>query len=267
MPPDVRPIRRLFAVHPGLKAGGERVHCVSMEFRQGDLDQEFSEVFSRELSYRTASSNKSRKHSAWARPRFSYNQKVKTNGHNSCLNCRIGQAAIEQQQACPFVPRRRRVGELLYLQGETATTMWYVKRGVVVLRRATTLSRGRGVARCIRPAGSLIGVELLAGHRYVDTAEAGTDVTLCGVPYGEVDRWIGSRSPARALLELSMQASLGDGALMSRSAGTVVERLAAWLLEHEEESESLALPRRVIAELLGVRPETLSRALAELRRR
>ena len=46
--------------------------------------------------------------------------------------------------------------------------------------------------------------------------------------------------------------------------GTAVQRLAAWLCDEGPRNVMAVIPRKSVADLLGMRPETLSRALAEL---
>ncbi|HUH00438.1 MAG TPA: helix-turn-helix domain-containing protein, partial [Kofleriaceae bacterium] len=48
---------------------------------------------------------------------------------------------------------------------------------------------------------------------------------------------------------------------------TATQRVAAWLRDEGPTEMTLFLPRRIAADLLGMRPETLSRALGTLARR
>ena len=43
-----------------------------------------------------------------------------------------------------------------------------------------------------------------------------------------------------------------------------MKRVAAWLSDESRNASTLALPRRILADLLGMRPETFSRALTAL---
>ncbi|HTM20802.1 MAG TPA: Crp/Fnr family transcriptional regulator [Kofleriaceae bacterium] len=187
---------------------------------------------------------------------------------NSCSTCEIGSCARQGRQACPYVPRERAAGELIYLEGEPAVRCWYVKRGTVALTRELDDDHGEGRVRAVRFPGSLVGLEALVGGHYMDSARAITDVTLCSASRATVDAWLGPRpSPARATLELALRTECFQ--VMRRAApdGNAEKRLAAWLHGQPPEASTWTLPRRVAADLLGMRPETLSRALAGLARR
>jgi CRP-like cAMP-binding protein len=159
-------------------------------------------------------------------------------------------------QRCVFIRREKRAGEVLYAEGDIATTLWFVSRGVVVLTRA-----GAGVEcpQATRHAGGLIGVEALAGERYRDTARVVVPASLCAAPREVVDAWLGPPSPARALL---MQLVSTQGDEPPRLRGPAIKRVASWLLT--DGGAARGVPRQTIAQLLGLVPETLSRALAQL---
>jgi len=74
------------------------------------------------------------------------------------------------------------------------------------------------------------------------------------------------RSPkprkARALLDASLRASKGDTPLRATTDGSAPRRAARWLLDVGE--PVVRLGRATLAGLLGMQPETLSRALAVL---
>jgi CRP-like cAMP-binding protein len=181
----------------------------------------------------------------------------------SCADCEVGIASGHGQgRLCPFVGRARPAGDLLYLQGLPATHVWFLKRGTVVLTRE---SRGSSRVRAIRFPGSLLGLEALVGESYCDTARAATEVVLCGATIEGMDAWLGPHgSPARTALVLSLRASYGDVVRGASTDGNAVSRVAAWLLDPGSRRLVTALPRHMFADLLGVRQETLSRALASL---
>lgn len=186
----------------------------------------------------------------------------------NCAVCDVGRASgLGQGQFCPFVDRQRRRGELLYLQGEPASHVWFVKRGTVVLYREVGEGAAEGKAHAVRFAGSFIGLEALVSDRYADTAKATTDVVLCGATRAGIDAWLGPKgTPARTALEITLRSHTRDAAAAARR-GSAVQRVAAWLLDEGPRGEAGHLPRRLVADLLGMRAETLSRALAELTQR
>ncbi len=162
----------------------------------------------------------------------------------------------------------RQPGELIYLEGELAQHVWFVKEGAVALLRKGVENDAEGPVRAVRFAGSFIGLETLVTSCYIDSARATTRVTLCGTTKIGVDAWLGPRSsPARTALELTLRTLCTELPRRAPPDGTAVERVAAWLCDEGPRGVTITLPRRIIADLLGMRPETLSRALASLAER
>jgi CRP-like cAMP-binding protein len=165
---------------------------------------------------------------------------------------------------CPMVDRPRSAGAFIYLEGEPAETVYYVKHGAVVLQRDADEPSRDGVAWTVRRAGALIGTEALVRATYVDSARAVTDVVLCAAPRELARAWVASRHPASgALLELVVRAQCSDVPRGAGADGNAVRRVARWLLDQPKQ-HGPQLPRGVVAELLGMEPETLSRALSSL---
>lgn len=186
-----------------------------------------------------------------------------------CATCEVGVAsAFGSGHFCPFVDRSRQSGELIYLEGEPANHVWFVKRGTIVLLRKGGENNAEGRVRAVRFPGSFIGLEALVTSRYIDSARATTNAVLCGTTREGVDVWLGAKgSPARTALELTLRAECVDLPRRAPPDGNAVERVAAWLCEEGPRGVTLGLPRRIVADLLGMRPETLSRAMAILAER
>jgi CRP-like cAMP-binding protein len=184
-----------------------------------------------------------------------------------CSECQIGLASgIARGQFCPFIERHARAGELVYGEGDAADHVWFLRSGTVVLARGGSNAAPRaGRALAIRFVGSFLGLEALVAPAYLDRATALTDLSLCGATLAGIDAWLGERgSPARTALEMTLRTLSSDRPREARTDGPAVGRLARWLLDEGPRGVTLALPRRVVADLLGMRAETLSRALAEL---
>jgi len=184
---------------------------------------------------------------------------------NGCTSCRLGIAAgVAAGGRCPWVDMPRPAGACLYVAGEPAERVLFVKRGAVTLSRESGRGRDDEVTWAVRRSGSLLGVEALVRDSYLDTARAVTDVVVCVASRADVDAWMRSREQAgRAILECVVLAHCADAPRRSSSEGNAEERVASWLLEQASDG-SAGLPRTVVAALLGMLPETLSRALASL---
>ena len=183
----------------------------------------------------------------------------------ACATCPIGAAAgVGHGGRCPLVDRKRRAGAYLYVEGSAAEKVWFVKQGSVVLSREGDERGGEGIAWTVRGAGAMLGAEALVRPTYVDSARAVTDTTVCTASREAMSQWMGSREgAARTVLDLVLLAQSVDAPRRSGSDGSAVRRVAAFLLE-DPRGTSPDLPRRVIAGLLGMLPETLSRALKVL---
>lgn len=186
-------------------------------------------------------------------------------GASRCHTCPLGAAArVAQGGRCPFVARDRDSGALLYVEGAAADQIWYVQRGFVGLSREAGEARGPGVIWAVRRAGEMLGVEALVRGAYRDSARTLSPTTLCAASREAVDRWLGPPdAPARALLQLALRSRGHESPRRSGADGPASRRAARWLLD-DAEGDAPPIPRHVVADLLGMTPETLSRALAAL---
>ncbi|GAB4515568.1 MAG: hypothetical protein Tsb0020_34160 [Haliangiales bacterium] len=180
-----------------------------------------------------------------------------------CDLCPVGHSSGNGQGGfCPFIQAHHRTGDALYAEGDPVHHVWFIKSGTVVLSRRRGDSRAERV-RTVRFAGGFVGIESLVNPTYIDTARASGDTVLCKATCEGFEQWLGPRSsPARTALEASVEAMVRDLPPRAAADGSAAQRVAEWLTM--ESPQTLTLPRRVVADLLGMRPETLSRALASL---
>jgi CRP-like cAMP-binding protein len=180
----------------------------------------------------------------------------------SCSTCPCGQAAgVGYGGRCPLVDRRRARDEILALEGDVIHTVWFIKRGTVVLSRCG----GDGVdrPRLVRGPGTFIGLEVLVRPTYADSARTTEPTIVCAIGRDGLDSWLGPKgTPARMALEQTLLATADDRPRAAGADGTALERVARWILD--DGSAGGRVPRKVIAALLGIVPETLSRSLAHL---
>lgn len=181
----------------------------------------------------------------------------------SCSSCPCGQAAgVRSGGRCPFIDRRRQRDEILALEGQPIETAWFIKRGTVVLSRAG--ADGVDRPRLVRGPGSFVGLEALVRRTHPDTVRTTEPTIVCGISRDALDAWLGPRgTPARMALEQTLNATADDRPRAAGADGTALERVARWILD--DDGTGSRVPRRIIASLLGMTPETLSRSLAFLR--
>jgi len=180
----------------------------------------------------------------------------------SCSSCPCGQAAaVRYGGHCPLVDRKRKRDETLALEGQPIQTVWFIKRGTVVLSR--TSPDGVDRPRLVRGPGSFIGLEVLVRPTYADSVRTTEPTTVCAISRDGLDAWLGPKgTPARMALEQTLLATADDRPRAAGADGTAVERVARWILD--DAAASCRVPRQVVASLLGMVPETLSRSLAHL---
>lgn len=182
-----------------------------------------------------------------------------------CSVCVLGRASLPD--LCPFREVKRAAGTVLLDQGVVPETVWYIKEGTVLLSSVST--GGEETVCALRGKGHLIGLETLRGAPAEHQAWALSDVVVCGLGANQFNGWVGDLgSPMGAVLRLA----LADGALRRDErvalVGRSVVRLARFLLERrrvEGTDAPLPVQLQVLARMLGMRAETLSRALAQLR--
>jgi CRP-like cAMP-binding protein len=182
---------------------------------------------------------------------------------DSCGTCPVGRASdVTAGRRCPLIPRQRADGEVLHHEDMPADRISLIKRGLVVLTRRDANEKPTPCG--LRAPRSLLGLEGLLGQPYQHTARvAGGPAVVCSAQRAVFERWLGGEGgPLRTVLELS----LGDQAPERSTRMTAVARVARWLLEQAIDGVPPAVPRRALAGLLGMRPETMSRALATLAR-
>ena len=144
----------------------------------------------------------------------------------------------------------------------------FVKSGAVLITRSVDEERVEGTPWAIRRAGSFLGLEGLVGAHHLDSARALTDVTLCSATLDAVEVWLAARRPApRVVLESVLRSGSRERPLRGNADGTAPRRAASWLLDNADRRLPAAVSRQVMAGLLGMRPETLSRALRTLAQR
>ncbi len=179
-----------------------------------------------------------------------------------CDACTLGLACAGH--ACVFARATHPGGHTLFRQGDVPQAVHFVRRGLVLLTAVD--DDGRVVEQFLRPSGSLVDVQVLMRRPHRHTATALDEMDLCTLALASADAWLGpARSPARALLELALREAVQAGAATGMTRGPASQRVAAFLLEHAGGAVPLRLQLQLVAGLLAMRPETLSRVLTRFR--
>lgn len=185
------------------------------------------------------------------------------------LRCQTCELVIRSGvDECPYRDTRRDAGSVLLYQGQKAPAILYLRRGQVVL--SSTSASGAEVSCAVRGPDSLLGLEALVDSPMPYQVWALTDVVLCVLETDAFAAWVGSmKSPLGATLGFALKEASRRVGERQALQGTAVQRVARFLMQHAEASagggEPLRTPQRLLAGILGMRPETLSRALSELR--
>jgi CRP-like cAMP-binding protein len=183
----------------------------------------------------------------------------------ACNACALGRAC--RGGHCAFLRASFPAGHVFFRQGDPPQAAHFLKRGLVLLSRLD--AEGTLARQTLRPAGSLLDVEISRGQPHRATATAAGDVEVCSLALSSFSAWLGPRiSPSQALLDLALKEVRATDAEATRAKGPATSRVALFLLEHggDAANRPLELQHQLIANLLGIRPETFSRSLAALRK-
>ncbi len=183
---------------------------------------------------------------------------------NDCNVCSLG---IASQGKCRLTPTTRESGATLCAQGERPRTVYFVKEGFVSLSAVSP--RGSEVLLTLRGPMSLLCTESLQGDPSPYEVRALSRVKLCGVAGDQMSAWVGpEKSPARAVLDLLLSEGKLQRDDVNYRQGDCLSRVARFALAHARflADRPNAVRKQVVARLLGMRPETLSRCLTRLER-
>lgn len=179
--------------------------------------------------------------------------------------CRCPLAMVCSRSRGPFREIRRKQHHILYLQGEAAERVYFLQRGSVSLHRMGAEHHALGRTRALRQQGAFVGIEALVDNEYQDSARAETELLLCAAGREQFSEWMGPRdTPGYRVLESVLRTEDDERPRQAAPDGTAVQRVASWLLDRRRLEHTTRIPRTVHADLLGIRPETLSRALHSL---
>ncbi len=181
-----------------------------------------------------------------------------------CQACTLG---IASQGRCRLTPTSRESGATLCAQGERPRTVYFIKEGFVALSAVSP--RGTELVLTLRGPTSLLCTEALHSDPSPFEVRALSRVKLCGISGDAMSQWIGpEKSPARVVLDLLLAESRMQRDEVNWRQGDCLSRVARFALAHARflADRPNAVRKQVVARLLGMRPETLSRCLTRLER-
>jgi CRP/FNR family transcriptional regulator, anaerobic regulatory protein len=164
-------------------------------------------------------------------------------------------------------------GAVLFWAGSASTHFFVLRRGQVKLMMMAANGREQIIGLAV--PGQLLGVTTLEEPVYPCTAKALTQSSVCRIAYHELVNVLESnpRVSLRLVQLLNQELRRTRALLQTLGRKSSVEKVASFILSlmpaRGQAGTDLALPlsRDEIASLLGLTVETVSRVMADLRRR
>jgi CRP/FNR family transcriptional regulator len=185
-------------------------------------------------------------------------------GHGpSCPHCPLG--GVNWPNGCPCKEQHAAAGDTLIEQGELPGAVMLLKKGLVGL--CTVSDKGVETGCTVRGPKTLIGFESIFSMRTTYRVWAVTDLTVCKAPSERFGPWIGSiATPLGAVMRLGVEEANRRVTERLDRGGSAVERIASLLLRRcvNLQQQRLELSQRLLARVLSMTPETVSRALGKL---
>jgi len=181
---------------------------------------------------------------------------------SDCTACALGVASAGR---CRLSPTTRESGATICAQGERPRNVYFVKEGFVSLSAVSP--RGAELLLSLRGPASLLCTEALQNEASSFEVRALSRVKICALGGDAMMQWIGpERSAARVVLELLLGEGRHQRDEVNWRQGDCLSRVARFALAHARflADRPTAVRKQVVARLLAMRPETLSRCLTRL---
>ena len=181
---------------------------------------------------------------------------------SDCNACTLGLASAGR---CRLTLASRESGATICAQGERPRNVYFVKEGFVSL--SSVSPRGAELLLSLRGPTSLLCTEALQGEASAFEVRALSRVRLCGIGGDAMMQWIGpERSAGRVVLDLLLAEGRQQRDEVNWRQGDCLSRVARFALAHARflADRPTAVRKQVVARLLAMRPETLSRCLTRL---
>ncbi|MCR4347821.1 MAG: Crp/Fnr family transcriptional regulator [Sulfuricaulis sp.] len=171
---------------------------------------------------------------------------------------------------CQSGPRR-----MLFRAGDPSTHLYVIREGQVKLTRTDIDGRDH-LLNLVGP-GYFLGFDTIGNPSYSYNAETLTPIVLCRIKHSDIVRLLTEEPRVSLNVLLAVNEQLAQARNLIRVLGqkTAVEKVAALLLNlYPPKTDGgtgkvivLHLSRQEMAEILGLTVETVSRIMAELRRK
>jgi CRP/FNR family transcriptional regulator, anaerobic regulatory protein len=172
---------------------------------------------------------------------------------------------VNWPRGCPSQERNFKAGRTLVEQGETPNAVILLKQGLVGL--CTVDGDGMELGCTVRGPTTLLGLEAIFAMRTTYRVWALTNLIVCEAPIVRLGPWIGSLdTPLGALMHLGIEEANRRVTERLDLGGAAVARIARFLLRRcvDLRQSQLELSQRLLARVLSMAPETVSRALGKL---
>lgn len=160
----------------------------------------------------------------------------------------------------------------IYTQGQSGDAAYSIRKGVAMLEQVMK-DGSRRIVRLLGP-GSCIGLEVMLDDQYQHTAVAFQDLDVCRIPVATLNRLDRNNSELHVkLLQIWKEnTELADRHILEMSTGPLKSRtirLMRFLAEISSAPDSIfPLPSgEDMAAILGVTLESISRVVAEMKRK
>jgi CRP-like cAMP-binding protein len=181
---------------------------------------------------------------------------------SDCAACSLG---IASGGRCRLSPATRESGSTICAQGERPRTVYFVKEGFVSLSAVSP--RGAELLLSLRGPSSLLCTEAMQNEASSFEVRALSRVKVCGIGADAMLQWIGpERSASRVVMDLLLTEGRQQRDEVNWRQGDCLSRVARFALAHARflADRPNAVRKQVVARLLAMRPETLSRCLTRL---
>jgi CRP/FNR family transcriptional regulator, cyclic AMP receptor protein len=190
---------------------------------------------------------------------------------HECAEC-----PLNSNGRCPFVSRKLSAGSSVWGQGDVPREVVFVKDGLLSI--SSSDATGHEVMSAVRGPRSLLGFEALRIQPSRGAVDAITDATVCTADASLVRQWAGLDGSANAQREntAGSAASLLQLALdeldrtvrdIDLRSGPALARVARFLVASAkliDAGRQAPFSKQHVAQLLGIRAETMSRCLKKL---